>query len=78
MNASGFRADATWDAGSLGCGELIIDLRRRVRELSPGQTFHLIALDEGAREDLPAWCRLTGHLLKRAEHPHYLIVRKDD
>jgi tRNA 2-thiouridine synthesizing protein A len=70
-------ADATWDAGDLGCGELVIELRRRINSLQPRQTLHLIALDPGAREDIPAWCRLTGHTLKRVDHPHYLIERKE-
>jgi tRNA 2-thiouridine synthesizing protein A len=71
-------ADASWDAGDLGCGELVIDLRQRVKKLRPRQMFHLVATDPGAIEDIPAWCRLTGHALKQAEHPNYLIQRKDD
>ena len=70
--------DAEWDAGDMGCGELILELRTRMRALRPGQILHLVARDPGAIEDLPAWCRLTGHRLKRAEHPTYLIQRKED
>jgi tRNA 2-thiouridine synthesizing protein A len=69
-------ADDAWDAGHLGCGELVVELRRRIRLLQPRQTFHLIASDPGAVEDIPAWCRLTGHVLQQADHPHYLIQRK--
>jgi tRNA 2-thiouridine synthesizing protein A len=72
------RADAEWDAGDMGCGELVLELRFRVRALSPGQVFRLVARDPGAREDLPAWCRLTGHGLVLAEHPVYWIRRKED
>ena len=68
---------ATWDAGDMGCGELIVLLRGRVRALEPGQILELIALDTGAIEDIPAWCRLTGHALAHAEHPRYLIRRKE-
>jgi tRNA 2-thiouridine synthesizing protein A len=49
----------------------------RVEALSPGQALHLVALDPGAPADLPAWCRLTGHRLVAAEHPNYLIQRKE-
>lgn len=69
-------ADETWDAGELGCGELVAELRRRVKLLEPRQTFHLITRDPGAVLDIPAWCRLTGHQLRQADHPHYIIVRK--
>lgn len=71
-------ADARWDAGALGCGELVIDLLFRVRALAPGQTLLLTATDPGARHDLPAWCRMTGHPLVAAAPPHFLIRRKDD
>jgi tRNA 2-thiouridine synthesizing protein A len=74
---SDWSADDTWDAGDLGCGELMVELRRRVRIIRPRQTIHLVANDPGAIEDIPAWCRLTGHVLKQADHPDYLIERKD-
>ena len=74
---SDWDADDKWDAGKLGCGELVAELRRRIRLLQPRQTFHLVASDPGAVEDIPAWCRLTGQALKQAGHPHYLIQRKD-
>ena len=62
-----------WDAGDMGCGEVIILLRVRMRKLSPGEVFKLTASDLGAPEDIPAWCRLTGRRLLRARHPHYWI-----
>ena len=65
-------ADA-WDAGDMGCGEVIILLRLRMRKLDPGAAFKLTAHDPGAPEDIPAWCRLTGRRLLRAQHPHYWI-----
>jgi tRNA 2-thiouridine synthesizing protein A len=70
-------ADETWDAGDLGCGDLLLQLRLRIEGLAPGALLRLVALDPGAREDLPAWCRLTGHTLVAAEHPVYLIRRKE-
>jgi tRNA 2-thiouridine synthesizing protein A len=68
----------SWDAGDMGCGELIVILRKRVRALPPGSVLHLIARDPGAVEDLPAWCRLTGHPLRKAAHPFYDIERKKE
>jgi tRNA 2-thiouridine synthesizing protein A len=54
--------DIEWNAGDLGCGDLVLELRRRVRA-APGQVFKVIALDPGAPADLPAWCGMTGHEL---------------
>ena len=56
------RASATWDAGALGCGELVLELRNRLRAL-PGGILKVVATDPGAPADIPAWCRLTGNEL---------------
>lgn len=50
--------DVEWDAGELGCGELVLELRTRMR-LAPGQVFRVTALDAGAPADIPAWCGMT-------------------
>jgi tRNA 2-thiouridine synthesizing protein A len=52
------QAAEEWDAGHMGCGELLIELRERLRQI-PTQTLKLVALDPGAPIDIPAWCRLT-------------------
>jgi tRNA 2-thiouridine synthesizing protein A len=69
--------EAAWDAGTTGCGELVMELRSRVAHLRPGEVLLLTALDPGAREDVPSWCRMTGHVLERAEHPRYWIRRRE-
>ena len=66
-----------WDAGDLGCGDLVLQLRFRMDTLEPGQVLRLVALDPGAPADLPAWCRMTGHAMLAADHPVYLIRRKE-
>ncbi len=70
-------ADACWDAGDMGCGDLVLELRARIAGLQPGQVLQLVARDPGAPADLPAWCRMTGHTLLRQEPPVYLIRRKE-
>jgi len=71
------RVDADWDAGDLACGDLVLQLRFRMEAMPPGHVLRLVALDPGAPEDLPAWCRLTGHVLLATDHPVYLIRRKE-
>ena len=70
--------DADWDAGNIGCGELVMGLRMRLQALQPGQILKLTATDAGVPEDLPAWCRLTGHQLIFANHPEYWIQRREN
>ena len=67
-----------WDAGDKGCGEIVMELRIVMLALEPKAILKLTARDAGAPEDLPAWCRLTGHTLLNAEHPDYWIQRRDN
>lgn len=69
---------ARWDAGDLGCGDLVLRLRLLLREMPPGSVLELVAQDPGAPADLPAWCGLTGHTLVAHRHPTYWIRRKEN
>lgn len=67
-----------WDAGHIGCGELAVELKRRLSLLPVGSLMELVARDPGAPDDLPAWCRLTGHALVEARPPNYVIRRREE
>ncbi len=71
------RADIEWDAGDLGCGELVFELKMRLRAARPGSLARIVARDPGAPADLPAWCELTGNRLVSAEPPVYWIRTKE-
>lgn len=67
--------DIEWHAGDLACGDLVLELRRRVRA-EPGKVFRVIALDAGAPSDIPAWCAMTGHtLLAHDPQAHAFVIR---
>ncbi|MDG3442573.1 sulfurtransferase TusA family protein [Nitrospirillum amazonense] len=69
----------TWDAGHMGCGELVMLLRVRLKAM-PGAVLRVIAHDGGAPEDLPAWCRMTRNTLIRhdpATHSFWIRSRPD-
>ncbi|WP_341989687.1 sulfurtransferase TusA family protein [Azorhizobium sp. AG788] len=69
----------TLDAGHMGCGELVMLLRIRLKAM-PGAVMRVIALDSGAPEDLPAWCRMTRNALLRhdaATHSFWIRSRTD-
>ena len=67
--------DVEWDAGPLGCGDLVLALKLRMKALRPGAVLRLVARDPGAPEDVRSWCRMTGHPLLLAEPPVYLIEK---
>lgn len=64
--------DDTWNAGDMGCGELVLELRLRLLAM-PGRVLKLIATDAGAPEDIPAYCRMTRHELVHVAAPAYWI-----
>jgi tRNA 2-thiouridine synthesizing protein A len=68
-------SDEVWDAGDRGCGELVLELRRRLTAMPAGGVLQLVARDPGAPADIPAWCRMTGNTLLGADHPVYYIRR---
>ena len=80
--ANVFDADSTrqfaaeWDAGEMGCGEVLIQLRLRFRPLQTGDIFRLITRDIAAPLEIPAWCRVTKRQLLHGEHPEYWIEQK--
>ena len=69
--------DLIWDAGDLGCGDLVLLLRGKLRAMLPGKLLKVTALDPGAPEDIPAWCKMTGNRLILQQHPLYFIRNKD-
>jgi tRNA 2-thiouridine synthesizing protein A len=34
--------------------------RKKIKEMKVGEVLEVISTDAGIREDMPAWCRLTG------------------
>lgn len=69
--------DESWDAGDMGCGDLVLHLRFRLREMQPGQVLRVRATDSGARHDLPAWCGMTGEELVGTDpERHYYWIRR--
>ena len=57
------KADATLDCTGLYCPMPIAHTAKKLKELDIGQVLEILADDEGIKEDMPAWCRITGNEL---------------
>jgi tRNA 2-thiouridine synthesizing protein A len=66
---------ASFDGGDTGCGELLLDLLLFMRQQPADAVVEVRALDPGAPLEIPAWCRLTKHILLSSEHPFYNIQK---
>ena len=71
-------ADVEWDAGDLACGDLVLELLKKVKALPPGAVLKLIATDPAARIDIGAWCRITKNRLVAMSPPVFFIQRKEN
>lgn len=60
-----------------GCGDFIMDLREVMAGLAPNTSILVASRDAGAPVEIPAWCRLTGHVLVEAVPPFFLIRKRD-
>ncbi len=55
------KADVTVDCVGLYCPIPIAKTANKIRELEVGQVLELLADDIGIKEDIPNWCKTTGH-----------------
>ncbi len=59
-----YRAVASFDGGDLDCGNgLLLLIRKHIDPLQTGQLLEIQSSEPTVKEDLPAWCRLTGNQL---------------
>jgi tRNA 2-thiouridine synthesizing protein A len=70
--------EALFDSEGRGCGEALLALKLRLRDLPAGARILVVSEDPGAALELPAWCRLTGHALEDARPPHFLVQKRVD
>jgi TusA-related sulfurtransferase len=55
------------DAADMGCGDVTLLLRKELKLLEPGTIVALRSRVPAVAEELPAWCRMTGHHFMRSE-----------
>jgi 5-methyltetrahydropteroyltriglutamate--homocysteine methyltransferase len=75
------QANTSFDGGDLDCGSgLLLLIRRHIDPLASGQTLEILSTDSTVKDDLPAWCRMTGNELisieQRANRQHSFLVCK--
>ena len=56
-------ADKVLDAKGLACPMPIVKTKKAMNEIEPGQVLEVQATDKGAKNDLAAWTKSTGHEL---------------
>jgi tRNA 2-thiouridine synthesizing protein A len=71
--------DEKLDTKGMMCPMPIVMLTKKMKTMSSGQTLELVADDEGALEDVPAWVSRTGNKLveqKSDSGKYYFTIEK--
>lgn len=61
------RPARTVDTSGSCCPVPIVETNRAIKTLHAGDVLEVIATDIGAKMDIPAWCKRTGHALIKTE-----------
>ncbi len=67
------KADVRLDCYGLLCPMPIIQTEKKLKPMKVGEVLEVISTDEGIKEDMPAWCRLTGQEYLRFEEEGEII-----
>lgn len=51
------------DARRMFCPMPVIRTQDKIKELKPGDILEVTCTDPGALHDIPAWCRINGHII---------------
>ncbi len=54
-------ADETLDCIGLYCPMPIAKTAEKMKQLKPGTVLEILADDKGIKQDIPAWCKITGN-----------------
>ncbi|WP_456265893.1 MULTISPECIES: sulfurtransferase TusA family protein [unclassified Bacillus (in: firmicutes)] len=66
-------SDQILDVTGLACPMPIIRTKKKMNDLAKGQILEIHATDKGAKADLAAWAKSSGHeLITQTEEGHVL------
>ncbi|MEE3678988.1 sulfurtransferase TusA family protein [Bacillus safensis] len=67
-------SDQLLDVTGLACPMPIIRTKKKMNDLVEGQVLEIHATDKGAKADLAAWAKSSGHeLITQTEEGHVLM-----
>ena len=73
------KADVQVDCIGLFCPMPIVNTAKKIKEMREGQVLEVIADDEGIKQDMPNWARMTGNEFLGIEEKngqYHVFVRK--
>ncbi|MFT6834147.1 MAG: tRNA 2-thiouridine synthesizing protein A [Francisellaceae bacterium] len=71
------------NASRLLCPMPVIKTQNMIKTMSQGEMLEVICTDHGTLQDIPAWCRINGHIINKITEEElsvtfYIIVGTKD
>ena len=76
MKNSDIYFHSEWDTGNLSAGEILIQLKKKISDLNPGNILKLKTKESGIKDALFSWSLLTGNQLIKSKESEFYIKRK--
>jgi TusA-related sulfurtransferase len=73
------KPDVTIDCVGLYCPMPIVQTTKQIKTMQPGQVLEVVADDEGIKQDMPNWAKMTGNEYLGIEEVggrYHVFVRK--
>jgi len=73
------KPDVTIDCVGLYCPMPIVHTTKQFKAMQPGQILEVVADDEGVKQDMPSWAKMTGYEFLGIEEvggKYHVFVRK--
>ena len=64
-------SEHTLDARRLLCPLPVIRTQDKVKQLAIGDVLTVTCTDPGVMQDIPAWCRINGHVVLQTQSDEY-------
>jgi len=75
-------AEVEIDARRLFCPLPVIKLQNCIKQQAPGARVRITSTDPGSLNDIPAWCRISGHRVLQIDDREtefvFLVQKGDD
>jgi tRNA 2-thiouridine synthesizing protein A len=80
MDLNSIKPAKVVDARSMACPGPLLEAKKGIAAVKVGEVLEIQSGDKGSREDIPAWCKKTGHeflgFVERDGYDSLYVLRK--
>jgi TusA-related sulfurtransferase len=80
MDLNSIKPAKVVDARAMACPGPLLEAKKGIAAVKVGEVLEIQSGDKGSREDIPAWCKKTGHeflgFVERDGYDSLYVLRK--